>query len=255
MNKQTVHQPQDRITLARPRAAGPRRPLVGRGAEIRSVGVWLAVFLALGWTMVRFNPDSSAETPSFPTFQRAAPAAVDPGAASPQSATSEQITGEESDSSLAVLMQAQGPALTVPAEVVAMLQQRQEDLARREKAVRTAEERFAILKADMELILSKVEAAEKRRLLLKAQEEKALAERSVVQNKHAAELRTQQYAQLTKMYESMPTEEAAARIEQMPDRKALEILRLLKGKTAGSILAQVKVDRAAKLTEQLLSNP
>jgi hypothetical protein len=29
----------------------------------------------------------------------------------------------------------------------------------------------------------------------------------------------------------------------------------VKGKIAGSILAQVKVDRAAKLTEQLLSNP
>lgn len=248
MNRQTVHQPQDRITLARPRAAGPRRPLVERGAEIRSAGVWLAVILALGWTMVQLNPDSSAETPTFPLFQRAAPVAVDP-------APSEQSKEAESESSLMMPLQAQGPALIVPAEVVAMLQQRQEDLARREKAVRTAEERFAILKADMELILSKVEAAEKRRVLLKAQEEKAAAERSVVQNKHAVERRTQQYAQLTKMYESMPTEEAAARIEQMPDRKALEILRLLKGKTAGSILAQVKIDRAAKLTEQLLSNP
>ena len=248
MNKQTAHQPQDRITIARPRAAGPRRPLVARGTEIRSAGVWLAVILVLGWTMVQLNPDSSAETPTFPLFQRAAPVAVDP-------APSEQSQGAESESSLMMPMQAQGPALIVPAEVVAMLQQRQEDLARREKAVRTAEERFVILKADIELILSKVEAAEKRRVLLKAQEEKAAAARSVVQDKHAVELRTQQYAQLTKMYESMPTEEAAARIEQMPDRKALEILRLLKGKTAGSILAQVKIDRAAKLTEQLLSNP
>jgi flagellar motility protein MotE (MotC chaperone) len=42
----------------------------------------------------------------------------------------------------------------------------------------------------------------------------------------------------------------------MPDRKAVEILRMVKGKTAGSILAQVKAERAAKLTEQLLAqNP
>lgn len=250
MKKQTTPQPQDRITITRPRAVGARRLLVGRGAEIRSAGVWLAVLLVLGWTMVRFNPDSAAETPSFPLFQRAAPAAVKSEA---EAATSDEPKGE--DDKLAVLMQVQGPAINVPAEVVAMFQQRQDDLALREKALRTAEERFGTLKADLELILSKVEAAEKRWLLRKAQEEKTLAERSTVQNKQAAELRAQQYAQLSKMYETMPTEEAAARIEQMPDRKALEVLRLLKGKTAGAILSQVKVDRAAKLTEQLLSNP
>lgn len=248
MKKPTADQSQDRITIARPRAAGPLRPFPGRGAEIRSAGVWFAVLLALGWTMVRFNPDSSAETPAIPLFQRAAPAKPEA-----ESATAEQAKGE--DEALAALMQVQGPAIAVPAELVAMFRQRQEDLALREKALRTAEERLAILKADMELILSKVEAAEKRRLLRKAQEEKALAERSTVQNKQATEQRAQQYAQLTKMYETMPSEEAAARIEQMPDRKAVEILRLLKGKTAGSILSQVKVDRAAKLTEQLLSNP
>jgi flagellar motility protein MotE (MotC chaperone) len=41
----------------------------------------------------------------------------------------------------------------------------------------------------------------------------------------------------------------------MPERKALEVLRLLKGKSAGSILAEVKPDRAARLTEQLLTIP
>ena len=39
----------------------------------------------------------------------------------------------------------------------------------------------------------------------------------------------------------------------MPDPKAIEILRLIKTKTAGAILAQVKPERAAKLTEQLLA--
>jgi flagellar motility protein MotE (MotC chaperone) len=65
----------------------------------------------------------------------------------------------------------------------------------------------------------------------------------------------QQLAQLAKMYESMPAEEAAARIERLADRKALEILRIIKTKSAGAILAQVKVDRAAKLTEELLATP
>jgi flagellar motility protein MotE (MotC chaperone) len=55
------------------------------------------------------------------------------------------------------------------------------------------------------------------------------------------------------MYESMASEDAASRLERMPDRKAIEILKLVKAKTAGAILAQVKADRAAKLTEQLLA--
>ena len=45
-----------------------------------------------------------------------------------------------------------------------MFQQRKQDLERREKAVRTAEGQLAILKAEVEQILSKVEAVEKRRL-------------------------------------------------------------------------------------------
>ena len=61
--------------------------------------------------------------------------------------------------------------------------------------------------------------------------------------------------QLAKIYEAMPAEEAAARLERMPDRKALEVLRLIKGKSAGAILAEVKPERAARLTEQLLTAP
>lgn len=139
----------------------------------------------------------------------------------------------------------------VPEEIIAMFQQRQQDLERREKAVRMAEGQLAILKAEVEEILSKVEAIEQRRL---GQEKAALGQQAS-HGKQAADLRTQRLGQLAKMYESMPAEEAAARIERMADRKALEILRLLKSKSAGAILAQVKVDRAAKLTEELLATP
>jgi flagellar motility protein MotE (MotC chaperone) len=143
----------------------------------------------------------------------------------------------------------------VPEEVIAMFQQRKQDLERREHAVRTAEGQLALLKAEVEQILSKVEAAEQRRLRFKEQQEKAALGQQSLQSKQAADTRTQQLGQLAKMYESMPAEEAAARIERMADRKALEVLRLLKSKSAGAILAQVKVDRAAKLTEGLLTTP
>ena len=132
-----------------------------------------------------------------------------------------------------------------------MFQQRKQDLERRENGVRAAEAKLAILKAEVEQILSQVEAAEQRRLA----KEKAAVAQHASPEKHTVDTRTQQLGQLAMMYESMPAEEAAERIERMTNRKALEILRLLKSKSAGAILAQVKVDRAAKLSEEFLTAP
>jgi flagellar motility protein MotE (MotC chaperone) len=51
----------------------------------------------------------------------------------------------------------------------------------------------------------------------------------------------------------MPAEEAAVRIEKMPASMAVQVLRTVKSKTAGAILAQVRPDKAAKLTEQIVN--
>ena len=204
---------------------------------MRVVGFGIGVIIALSWTVVQLvqaSAEQGLEPPS---------AHAEDVVSRSVSAESAKISGSESVTPGAESVQ--GPALIVPEEMVAMFLQRKQDLERRENAVRTAEERIAILKAEVEQILSKVEAVEQRRLA----QEKALGP----QHKKQADLRTQQLGQLAKMYESMPAEEAAARIERMADRKALEILRLLKSKSAGAILAQVKVDRAAKLTEELLA--
>ena len=166
------------------------------------------------------------------------------------SVPAEQIKRSGSEPSTREAEPVQGPALTVPEEMVAMFQQRKQDLDRRENAVRAAEAQLAILKTEVEKILSKVEAVEQRRL---AQGKPAVSQ--VAQGKLPLDTRTQQLGQLVKMYESMPAEEAAERIERMNNRKALEILRLLKSKAAGAILAQVKVDRAAKLSEEFLTTP
>lgn len=250
-----MDQRRDRITITRPRVEGYRHPLMGWGQQLWSMGGVVGVIMALSWALVQLNHDSFAQTTTLPGTRTALPVAVDSENPSSLSVLPEETNTAGPESSPTPPVQAQGPALNVPEEVVAMLQQRQEDLEGREKAVRTAEERLTALRAELEQILSKVEAAEQRRLGLKEQQEKAATGQSAAQKKQAAELHNQKYAQLTKIYESMPAEEAAARIERMPDRKALEILRLLKGKIAGSILGQVKVDRAAKLTEQLLANP
>lgn len=149
----------------------------------------------------------------------------------------------------------EGPALGVPREVIGMLDQRKRDLDRREEAVKITEDRLTMLKAELEQILTKIEAVEKRKKEAKDKLDKTATEKKAKQEQEAAELRNQHQAQLAKMFESMPSEEAAARLEKMPDRKAIEVLRLLKGKTAGAILATIKPERAARLTEQLLATP
>jgi flagellar motility protein MotE (MotC chaperone) len=216
-----------------------------------SVGAWIGVIITLSWAMVQLVQASSEQgsEPQRPSTALSASAHAD--APSPRSVSAEQTKKSGDEFPTPAVEQAQGPALTVPEEVIAMFQQRKQDLERRENAVRTAEGQLALLKAEVEQILSKVEAVEKRRL----GQEKATFAQQALQSKQAADLRTQQLGQLVKMYESMPAEEAAARIERMADRKALEILRLIKSKSAGAILAQVKVDRAAKLTEELLTTP
>lgn len=204
------------------------------GLPMWAVGAGISVIIAMIWTMLQLVQASAEQglEPQRPVWTEAM----------------KKSEGELSAPEAELL---QGPALVVPEEMIAMFQQRKQDLDRREQAVRTSEGQLAILKAEVEQILSKVEAVEKRRL----EQEKAVLVQQASEGKRPVDIRAQQLAQLAKMYESMPAEEAAARIERMADRKALEILRLLKTKSAGAILSQVKVDRAAKLTEELLATP
>ena len=143
----------------------------------------------------------------------------------------------------------QGPAIDVPREVLEMLEQRKRDLDQREEAIRHNEQRLMIVRIQIEELLEQNEALEKKIQSAQAKEDRSQAKVNVEKQLLAQEERTR----LAKMYESMPSEDAAARLERMPDRRALEILRLVKSKTAGAILSQVKADRAAKLTEQLLA--
>jgi len=207
------------------------------------IGVGMSVVIALSWTTIQLVHASAEQGPE---LRSALAQDVSPG-----SVPADQIKQPENESLTPAAEPFQGPALTVPEEMVAMFQQRKQDLDRRENAVRTTEAQLAILKAEVQQILSKVEAAEQRRL----EQEKAAVGEQASQGKHVADIRAQHLGQLVKMYESMPAEEAAARIERMTNRKALEILRLLKSKAAGAILAQVKVDRAAKLSEEFLITP
>src|ERR1043165_5700067 len=183
----------------------------GWSGWLSACGIGISVLIALSWTTIQPVQVSAEQGVEL------SPGSVD--GVSPRAASAEPGTISETESAMLPAEPAQGPALIVPEEIIAVFQQRKLDLDRREKSVRTAEGQLSILKAEVEEILRKVEAIEQR-LVGKG----ALGQE-------------------------------ASRIERMPDRKALEILRLLKSKSAGAILAQVKVDRAAKLTEELLATP
>lgn len=155
----------------------------------------------------------------------------------------------------------QGPAAEVPREVIDLLEQRKHDLDRREEGVRQQERRLLMVKEEVEKLLEKQEALDKQMQTAQAQKAQQAAKQQATEQPSTQRTKAvsekervvqEQRTQLTKIYEAMPSEDAAARLERMPDRKAIEILRMVKPKIAGAILSQVKADRAAKLTEQLL---
>lgn len=131
-----------------------------------------------------------------------------------------------------------GPALDDPREVLKMLDQRRQVLARKEEELREGEARITRLKAETGQLLERYEQALKSKKSPQAE---------------LAEGRKASLLQAVKMFESMPAEEAAARLEKLPEKSAIELLRQLKAKTAGAILAQVKPDKAARLTEKFLA--
>jgi flagellar motility protein MotE (MotC chaperone) len=163
--------------------------------------------------------------------------------------------GGSSSSKTAVPGQPLGPALESPREILDMLDQRKRMLDRKEEALRVAEARLVSLKSEIEQILAQheqeVKTTEAARLAT-ATTKKAADQK---QAKAEADARQASLGQLAKMYETMPPEEAAARLEKMPQERALQLLRLLKGKTAGAILALVRPEKAAKLTERFMAKP
>jgi flagellar motility protein MotE (MotC chaperone) len=200
---------------------------------------------------------ASTNAKGSPAPSQAASASIEgPAAAQPGTRDGAQATNEDQKGKAEAPKAMQGPALEVPQEVLDMLDARKRDLDRREEAVRHNEERLTVLRGEVEKLLVQNEAAIKRIETARAKDQQQAAGEKTAKAKALLEkerLAQEQKLQLAKMYETMPSEDAAIRLERMPDRAALQILRLVKTKTAGAILAQVKPERAAKLTEQLLS--
>ncbi len=123
------------------------------------------------------------------------------------------------------------------AEDSALLERRQRDLKEKEDALRQKEERLAIIGREVD------EKIEKYNKLL-AQMEDVL--------KKIEQSREERYGHLVKTYESMPPEEAAARLSVLDEQTAALILWRMKSKKAAAVMAQVEPNKAASLTDAII---
>jgi flagellar motility protein MotE (MotC chaperone) len=242
MNARPAHSTGDRILLSK---AGRSKAVLSpsqRRSSLWTIAGGVVGSTILLWIMVQLgqasnNPKDKLRPTAVPT-QTAVSQAV------PPVLPVDEQEPEFDESSRLLATPTQGPALDVPREIIAMLDLRKRDLDRREESVRQNEERFMMVRAEVEKLLAKNEALEKRIESVRAKADQQVPKESLAQA---------QKNQLAKMYEAMPSEDAAVRLERMPDQKAIEILRLVKTKAAAAILAQVKPEHAAKLSVQLLA--
>jgi flagellar motility protein MotE (MotC chaperone) len=242
MNAQSARFTGDGIFLSRAgRSKAALSPSQRRSSLLTIAGGVIGSTILL-WIMVQLGQASN--NPKDKLRPAAVPAQTAAIQAVPPVLPADAQEAEFDESSRLLAPPTQGPALDVPREVLGMLDLRKRDLDRREEAVRQNEERLMIVRAELEKVLAKNEALEKRIETVRAKADQPSPKERLAQA---------QKNQLAKMYEAMPSEDAAVRLERMPDQKAIEILRLVKTKSAAAILAQVKPEHAAKLSVQLLA--
>lgn len=242
MNAQSARSTGDGIFLSRAgRSKAALSPSQRRSSLLTIAGGVIGSTILL-WIMVQLGQASN--NPKDKVRPAAVPAQTAAIQAVPPVLPADAQEAEFDESSRLLAPPTQGPALDVPREVLGMLDLRKRDLDRREEAVRQNEERLMIVRAELERVLAKNEALEKRIETVRAKPDQPSPKERLAQA---------QKNQLAKMYEAMPSEDAAVRLERMPDQKAIEILRLVKTKSAAAILAQVKPEHAAKLSVQLLA--
>ncbi|TAN44325.1 MAG: hypothetical protein EPN22_07520 [Nitrospirae bacterium] len=100
------------------------------------------------------------------------------------------------------------------------------------------EERLSVLKADIKKEMEQ---------LTKLKKEVEDAKRELDQK------RQESLDKIVKIFESMPAEDAARRIEKLDENNSVLILSSLKPKIAGKILAQIEVDMAASLSKKMIA--
>lgn len=123
--------------------------------------------------------------------------------------------------------------------IMKALEDRERELAIREDAVKKEEERLHMLKNAIELSLKQYSAMRDRlQKELAGSDGGNGAQRGI--------------GHIAKIYEAMPPEEAARRIEKMDSAMAVELLTRIKSKQAGKIMGAISAEKAAVLSEKIV---
>jgi flagellar motility protein MotE (MotC chaperone) len=118
-------------------------------------------------------------------------------------------------------------------EVFSSIKEKTQELRASEKRLRVEEARLQGLRAEVDARITEFiqerEGLEKALKTMKSEGEEGMRS-------------------LAKIYENMPTEEAASRIERLEERLAVEILKSMSSRVSGKVLAFVGPSKAAILT-------
>ncbi len=120
------------------------------------------------------------------------------------------------------------------------IKKRNEALDAREEKIRVEEERLKTLKGEVEKRIAEFGS-------LRADLDKIYSDIKSAKESNMKDI--------AKIYENMPAEEAATRLEQLEDDLAVRLLKSMNSRIAGKVLAFVEPAKAAKLTEVLGKDP
>ncbi len=102
-----------------------------------------------------------------------------------------------------------------------------------------------IQKIRLEVLREDVKKEIEKYMRLKEEIERAKAE--------LEEKRDEKISRVAKIYENMPAEEAARKLEKLDEETVVLIISALRARSAGKIMAQMSPDKAASISRKLLS--
>jgi flagellar motility protein MotE (MotC chaperone) len=119
-------------------------------------------------------------------------------------------------------------------DMIKFVEKKQKEIKEKESTLLKEEERLKVLRKDID------ERIEKYTRLL-TQLENILKKLEQVQD--------EKFEHVVKSYEVMPPEEAAERLSALPEQTAVKIIRRMKPKKAGTVMAFIDSKKVASLTE------
>jgi len=121
-------------------------------------------------------------------------------------------------------------------DIVRFVQKKQVELKEKEESIKKEESRLNVVRKDLDERIAKYEK------LLTELDEKL---------KRIEQKRKEQLERVIKIYEAMPPEEAASRLSAVDEDMAVQVMRSMKSKKAGPIMALMEPRKAALITREL----